>query len=228
MEMKKSAKRVAARYRAAAFLLLLGMLLPSVIPGQKGGAPAWVERLTGETLQGESDPRRLAFVRAACMLTGQVGYFWGGKSREPGWNRAWGWPRRVTSPGSETTGRIRPYGLDCSGLVSWAAATALGEPAYDRVGEGAREQFWRCEPAESPRPGDLAFFSDLSHVGVVLGRDRAGVVWVVHCSSSLGGVVVTPASYGFTIFGTPAIFLPESISDLPIDKKIPLSYTGKS
>ena len=204
--MKKTVKKAAARHRAAAFLLLLGVLLPSVVPGQKGGAPDWVERLTEETLQGEWDPGRLAFVHTACMLIGQVGYFWGGKSREPGWNRAWGWPRQVTSPGSGTTGHIRPYGLDCSGLVSWAAATALGEPAYDRVGEGTREQFGRCEPAESPRPGDLAFFPDLSHVGVVLGRDGGETIWVAHCSSSLGGVVVTPASYGFTAFGTPPLF----------------------
>lgn len=224
--MGKRGSRTAARYRAAVFLLVLGILLPSAAPRGGAAVPERVEELLGETLAGEGDPGRIAFVRTACMLTEQVGYFWGGKSRRLGWDRAWGWPRRVTSPGSGTTGRIRPYGLDCSGLVSWAAATALGDPAaYDRIGEGAREQFGRCEPVESPRAGDLAFFPDLSHVGVVLGRDRAGVVWVVHCSSSLGGVVVTPAGYGFTLYGAPPIFPGEALWDFPIDKKIPLSYT---
>jgi len=98
--------------------------------------------------------------------------------------------------------------LDCSGLTAWAAATALHDPsAYEVVGEGVRAQYALCAPTDSPRPGDLAFFPDLSHVGVVLGRDGAGELWVVHCSYSLGGVVVTPATVGFALYGTPGIFL---------------------
>ena len=194
--------------------------------------PAYVERLLCETLEGEGDPTRLALVRTACSLTDQVGYFWGGKSHCLGWDRTWGWPRQVTSPGSGTTGRFRLYGLDCSGLVSWAAAVALEDPgAYDMVGEGVREQFARCKLTTSPQPGDLAFFPDLSHVGIVMGRDRAGTVWVVHCSYTLGGVVITPVSYGFTLYGIPRLFpegLEKSLWDFPIDKKIPLSYTFNS
>ena len=227
--MRKSASRTAARYRAAVFLLSLGILLPSVAPRGGGRIPPRIEGLLRETLAGEEDLERIAFVHTACILTERVDYFWGGKSRRLGWDMAWGWPRQVTSPGSETTGHIRSYGLDYSGLVSWAAATALEDPdTYDQVGEGTGEQFRRCDPVIDPRPGDLAFFSDHSHVGIVLGRDREGVVWVVHCSSTLGGVVVTPAGYGFALYGTPPIFSKKSLWDFPIDKKIPLSYTFNS
>lgn len=170
--------------------------------------PYYVKTILAETLAEETDPGRIAFVYTACSLVDQVGYFWGGKSHSLGWDKGWGWPRRVTAPGSGTTGRIRPYGLDCSGLVSWAAATAQGDSAaYDRAGEGVRAQYALCKPTAVPCAGDLAFFPDLSHVGIVLGRDREGTLWVVHCSASLGGVVVTPASVGFFLYGIPIFFV---------------------
>lgn len=208
MDMRRNVK-TAARRRAAAFFLLLVGLLPSCLPHGRIEVPSQVEALLSETLAGEQDPARLAFVRAACGLVGQVGYFWGGKSRALGWDGRWGWPRRVKAPGSGTTGRLRPYGLDCSGLVSWAAAASTGDPgAYDRAGEGVREQFARCVSTQAPRPGDLAFFRDLSHVGIVLGRDGEGALWVVHCSASRGGVVVTTDRVGFAAYGVPGFFLP--------------------
>lgn len=205
--MKTRKTQAAAHRRAAAFLLLIGFLLPPLLPHGRMAVPTRVEKLLGETLTAEGDLARIAFVRAACALVDQVGYFWGGKSHAIGWDRSWGRPRRVTAAGSGTTGHVRPYGLDCSGLVSWAAATGWGDPdAYDSAGEGVRTQYALCVPTQAPRPGDLAFFPDLSHVGIFLGRDREGVAWVVHCSASLGGVVVTPAAVGFALYGTPTFF----------------------
>jgi cell wall-associated NlpC family hydrolase len=55
----------------------------------------------------------------ACSLVGNVKYFWGGKFYGIGRNSEWGKIRKVTSPGSKTTGTNRPYGLDCSGYTSW-------------------------------------------------------------------------------------------------------------
>ncbi len=52
-------------------------------------------------------------------LKGNVSYFWGGKYNNIGRNPDWGKEKLVTSPGSTTTGTYRPYGLDCSGYVSW-------------------------------------------------------------------------------------------------------------
>ena len=205
--MRKTKHRTAARLWAAVLLLLIGCLLPPRLPHGRMEVPGYVEKILGETLVGETDQARIKYVYTACGLTEQVGYFWGGKSHALGWDTAWGRPRRVVAPGSSTTGHIRPYGLDCSGFVSWAAATAWEDAAaYNEVGEGVRAQYALCTPVVFPRSGDLAFFADLSHVGIVLGRDKEGTLWVAHCSASMGGVVVTPASVGFSLYGCPALF----------------------
>ena len=206
MRRKKELRR-ATRSWVALLLLAAGCLLPGLIPGRAVSVPTGVEALLTQVLTEETDPARITFVRTACGLVGKVGYFWGGKSHVMGWNPQWGWFRRVTAKGSESSGKLRCYGLDCSGFVSWAAITAWRDTSvYDTVGEGVKTQYANCAPITDPRPGDLAFFGDLSHVGIVLGRDGSGCLWVVHCSASRKGVVVTPASVGFSLYGTPAIF----------------------
>ena len=154
---------------------------------------------------------RRELVSAACMLVGRVGYFWGGKSACVGWDTRWGVPALVTAPGGSDTGAVLPYGLDCSGLVSWAAATARSDPAAaDQVGQGVRAQYAACTPVnwQAVQPGDLLFFPDLSHVGIAAGITAAGQVQVVHCSHSLGGVVLTQDAQaaGFTLAGAPTLF----------------------
>ena len=69
-------------------------------------------------------PERVA--QSALSQVGRVGYFWGGKSLRMGPDPRWGMLTRVTSAGSDTSGLLLPYGLDCSGLVSWAAANTSG------------------------------------------------------------------------------------------------------
>ena len=154
---------------------------------------------------------RRSLVEAAAELVGRVGYFWGGKSACVGWDTRWGVPALVTAPGGADTGTVLPYGLDCSGLVSWAAATAAGDPAWAvRVGEGVRAQYAACTPVDwqAVQLGDLLFFPDLSHVGIAAGVAAEGTVQVIHCSHSLGGVVLTAdaRAAGFTLAGTPPLF----------------------
>ena len=154
---------------------------------------------------------RRELVSAACTLVGRVGYFWGGKSTCVGWDTRWGVPALVTAAGGSDTGSVLPYGLDCSGLVSWAAATAWGDPAAaDQVGQGVRAQYAACTPVDwhEVQPGDLLFFPDLSHVGIAAGTTATGQVQVIHCSHSLGGVVLTQDAYsaGFTLAGAPLLF----------------------
>ena len=117
----------------------------------------------------------------------------------------------VTAGGSDTTGTLVPFGLDCSGLVTWAAVNAAGDAgALSAIGNGARDQYSRCTPVawEEAQPGDLAFFPDLSHVGIVLGPTEAGTLEIVHCSKTLGGVVRSPdgAGIGFALIGRPAFY----------------------
>lgn len=147
----------------------------------------------------------------ALSQVGKVTYFWGGKSERMGPDPRWGMLTRVTSEGSDTTGTLLPYGLDCSGLISWAAVNAAGTTsAYDVIGEGVRAQYANCTtvPWKDARPGDLCFFPDLSHVGIVVGKHTDGTLRVVHSSKTYGGVVLSEdaALIGFTSVGRPNLY----------------------
>lgn len=156
-------------------------------------------------------------VMAAYSLKGKVRYFWGGKSEAVGWDSRWGTPTRVTSKGSPTTGTTRPFGLDCSGYVTWcfiqAAGTADIVPA---IGHGTANQWPKTQGVawEQAMPGDLAFFAPpggkkTNHVGIVV-SNTGGTIMVAHCSSGRNDVVVTEAkSTGFKYIRRPAIFLGE-------------------
>lgn len=146
---------------------------------------------------------RKATVKTAFSLVGKVSYFWGGKSSAIGWDSRWGTPKKVTAAGSNTTGMTIPYGLDCSGFVDWVFNNTFGVVVGH--GGGARSQYSYCRKISwaEAQPGDLVFYPDLGHVGIVAGYDGEGNVLIVHCS--LNGVVVT-GRVGFTLIGRPEVF----------------------
>lgn len=121
-------------------------------------------------------PEREAVVRTACSLVGKVNYFWGGKSLVIGWDARWGELRQVTAAGSSTTGTYRPYGLDCSGFVDWVIYNQSGGSYIIGHGGGATMQHSYCTDISwaDAQPGDLVFYPDNSHVGIVGGRDANG------------------------------------------------------
>lgn len=147
--------------------------------------------------------KRKATVKTAFSLVGKVSYFWGGKSSAIGWDNRWGTPKKVTAAGSNTTGMTIPYGLDCSGFVDWVFNNTFGVVVGH--GGGARSQYSYCRKISwaEAQPGDLVFYPDLGHVGIVAGYDGEGNVLIVHCS--LNGVVVT-GRVGFTLVGRPEVF----------------------
>lgn len=147
--------------------------------------------------------KRKATVKTAFSLVGKVSYFWGGKSSAIGWDSRWGTPKKVTAAGSNTTGMTIPYGLDCSGFVDWVFNNTFGVVVGH--GGGARSQYSYCRKISwaEAQPGDLVFYPDLGHVGIVAGYDGEGNVLIVHCS--LNGVVVT-GRVGFTLIGRPEVF----------------------
>lgn len=141
---------------------------------------------------------RKAVVRTACSLVGKVNYFWGGKSSAIGWDSNWGKMTLVTAEGSRSSGSMRPFGLDCSGLVTWSFINA--GISGNAIGHGTQGQIANCTriPWSQAQAGDLAFLSDLSHVGIVAGQDESGNILVIHCSSSANNVVITSNSiFGF-------------------------------
>ena len=152
-------------------------------------------------------PEREAVVRTACSLVGKVNYFWGGKSLVIGWDARWGELRQVTAAGSSTTGTYRPYGTDCSGFVDWVFYNATGGGYIIGHGGGATAQHSYCTDISwaDAQPGDLVFYPDNSHVGIVGGRDANGELLIIHCASGYNNVVVTGLE-GFTSIGRPQYY----------------------
>ena len=160
-----------------------------------------------ENLPADLSENRKQVVLTAYQLLGKVHYFWGGKSLIIGWDSRWGMPMKVTAEGSSTTGTVRPFGLDCSGMVDWVFYNQSGGQYVIGHGGGATAQHSYCAPIawSDAKPGDLVFYPGNSHVGIVCGFDSSGNIMVIHCASSENNVVVTGKS-GFTSIGRPEYF----------------------
>ena len=176
---------------------------------QPGGAPIGpidISDIQG-TLPDDLDPLRETIVLTAYQLLGKVTYFWGGKSLVLGWDSRWGTPTTVTAPGSGSTGKVLPFGLDCSGFVDWTFYNATNGAYLPGRGGGAASQHGYCTNIawSDALPGDLVFYADDSHVGIVCGYDSVGNLLVIHCSGGQNGVVVTGRE-GFAVAARPDLF----------------------
>ena len=158
-------------------------------------------------LPDDLSPERRAVVETACRLVGKVNYFWGGKSLVIGWDSRWGTIQQVWAAGSPSTGTYRPYGMDCSGFVDWVFYNMSGGSYVIGHGGGARMQHSYCVPitwAEA-QPGDLVFYPEDTHVGIVGGWDADGNIQIIHCASGQNNVVITGQA-GFTTIGRPIYY----------------------
>ncbi len=160
-----------------------------------------------QNLPPDLGPERRTVVESACKLVGKVTYYWGGKSLVLGWDSRWGTLRKVTAAGSTTTGSYRPYGLDCSGMVDWAFYNATGGEYVIGHGGGAHAQHTYCTDIswDEAQPGDLVFYPEDEHVGIVGDWDDNGDLLIIHCASSANNVVITGAS-GFTSVAKPIFY----------------------
>ena len=152
-------------------------------------------------------PERREVIKTACSLVGKVNYFWGGKSLVMGWDSRWGMVQKVTADGSTSTGTYRPYGLDCSGFVDWVFYNATDGGYIIGHGGGAASQHTYCTAISwaDALPGDLVFYPDDTHVGIVAGWDENGDILIVHCASSYNNVVIT-GKEGFASIARPLYF----------------------
>ena len=184
------------------FLSLIGNYQPGGTPI----GPVDISDIQG-TLPDDLDPLRESIVLTAYQLLGKVTYFWGGKSLVLGWDSRWGTPTTVTAPGSGSTGKVLPFGLDCSGFVDWTFYNATSGTYLPGRGGGAASQHGYCTNIawSDALPGDLVFYADDSHVGIVCGYDSVGNLLVIHCSGGQNGVVVTGRE-GFAVAARPDLF----------------------
>ena len=184
------------------FLSLIGNYQPDGTPI----GPIDISDIQG-TLPDDLDPLRESIVLTAYQLLGKVTYFWGGKSLVLGWDSRWGTPTTVTATGSGSTGKVLPFGLDCSGFVDWTFYNATNGAYLPGRGGGAASQHGYCINISwsDALPGDLVFYADDSHVGIVCGYDSVGNILVIHCSGGQNGVVVTGRE-GFAVAARPDLF----------------------
>ena len=184
------------------FLSLIGNYQPDDTPI----GPVDISDIQG-TLPDDLDPLRESIVLTAYQLLGKVTYFWGGKSLVLGWDSRWGTPTTVTAPGSGSTDKVLPFGLDCSGFVDWTFYNATSGAYLPGRGGGAASQHGYCTNIawSDALPCDLVFYADDSHVGIVCGYDSVGNILVIHCSGGQNGVVVTGRE-GFAVAARPDLF----------------------
>lgn len=184
------------------FLSLIGNYQPGGTPI----GPIDISDIQG-TLPDDLDPMRETIVLTAYQLLGKVTYFWGGKSLALGWDSRWGTPTTVTAPGSGSTGKTLPFGLNCSGFVDWTFYNATGGSYLPGRGGGAASQHGYCTNIAwaDALPGDLVFYADDSHVGIICGYDSVGNILVIHCSGGQNGVVITGRE-GFAVAARPDLF----------------------
>ena len=184
------------------FLSLIGDYQPDGTPI----GPVDISDIQG-TLPDDLAPLRESIVLTAYQLLGKVTYFWGGKSLVLGWDSRWGTPTTVTAPGSGSTGKVLLFGLDCSGFVDWTFYNATSGAYLPGRGGGAASQHGYCTNIawSDALPGDLVFYADDSHVGIVCGYDSVGNLLVIHCSGGQNGVVVTGRE-GFAVAARPDLF----------------------
>ena len=184
------------------FLSLIGNYQPGGTPI----GPVDISDIQG-TLPDDLDPLRESIVLTAYQLLGKVTYFWGGKSLVLGWDSRWGTQTPGTASGSGSTGKVLPFGLDCSGFVDWTFYNATDGSYLPGRGGGAASQHGYCTNIawSDALPGDLVFYADDSHVGIVCGYDSVGNILVIHCSGGQNGVVVTGRE-GFAVAARPDLF----------------------
>ena len=74
-------------------------------------------------------------------------------------------------------------------------------------GGGAAAQHSYCEPItwKDAQPGDLVFYPEDSHVGIVGGRDEDGQLRIIHCASGYNNTVITGLE-GFTSIARPVYY----------------------
>ena len=179
----------------------LRSLLGDLTISDQAAAEIW------RSLPPDLSAERKQVIRYALSLVGKVNYFWGGKSRVLGWDTRWGQLQKVWTEGSETTGTYRPFGLDCSGFVDWVFYNASNGTIVLGQGGGVTSQHNNCTEISmsDAQPGDLVFYADNSHIGIVGGRDDNGNLLIIHCNASANNVSISGVS-GFSTGGRPKYY----------------------
>ena len=91
--------------------------------------------------------------------------------------------------------------------MDWVFYNQSGGSYVIGHGGGATMQHNYCTEISwaDAQPGDLVFYPDNSHVGIVGGRDANGELLIIHCASGYNNVVIT-GKEGFTSVSRPQYY----------------------
>ncbi|MBO8160659.1 MAG: C40 family peptidase [Thermosipho sp. (in: Bacteria)] len=120
----------------------------------------------------EGEWTRAQLIEVASSLLG-LPYFWGGKYYGLGVNPEWGKLRLMTDSRSWAYGKKIPYGMDCSGFVSWVYNQMLIPQGKSFVTGTVNQWVNTYAISEDElRPGDLGFYQrgGGKHVGIYIGE----------------------------------------------------------
>ena len=92
----------------------------------------------------------------------------------------------------------------CGDRLEGDTIASIGGSYVIGHGGGATMQHSYCTNISwaDAQPGDLVFYPDNSHVGIVGGKDADGELLIIHCASGYNNVVVTGLE-GFTSIARP-------------------------
>lgn len=151
-------------------------------------------------------------VDQALSLNGKVTYFWGGKTNKTSWDSNWGQPKRVIALGNSNSGKVIPFGIDCSGFVDWSFRSAGLGKSFSKGGTAMQWDATHSIKESELKIGDLAFkqtpwSKGANHIGIYVGNNNNGEKLFIHSSFTQNGVAVTTAKVGqLSIYRRPNVF----------------------
>ena len=92
--------------------------------------------------------------------------------------------------------------------MDWVFYNASGGEYLIGHGGGAYSQHTYCTdiPWSEAQPGDLVFYPEDEHVGIVGGWDESGNLLIIHCTSGSYNNVVITRSNGFVSIAIPLFY----------------------
>lgn len=146
---------------------------------------------------------REAVVAAARYLTAESGvkipYWFGGKSGIKGYNPEWGCGKAITDrvgTALQPPGSVHPYGLDCSGFVSWSIYNAGYKSSTIKHSSAGQKGFTNelyalnSTNLAKAKPGDLVW--NEGHIGILLSVNPSKCEYsVAEAQGAKTGVLVT-------------------------------------
>lgn len=154
----------------------------------------------------EISSNRKYIIYTAASLVGKVPYFWGGRTTSAAWDPGWGKEDEAVDSSyckqkGWPVGTTRPYGLDCTGFVSWVYKRVFtpDDSGYGPLKGDYTGNLYKYPtiPASELMPGDIGFYHDKKsdgtyqgHAAIYLYTDENGErIWIHEAGWDKGCII---------------------------------------